>query len=177
MLSHPDERIYLDSRRHGVVLVKPLSRALALAVLGVTGFAFGWPVSLAGAGLLVAAALVALAAVWKWDRTHVVLTTEKLFIVHGVVRRQAAAVHLARVGAVEVDQSLLGRLLGYGTIVAGELEIAGVARPRELLGLVQRLAALAGARPRHESVAACTRPRRVGALKQQVPWGQALREA
>ena len=68
-------------------------------------------------------------AVWKWDRTHVVLTTEKLFIVHGVLRRQAAAVHLARVGSVEVDQSLLGRLLGYGTIVAGELEIPGVIRP------------------------------------------------
>jgi uncharacterized membrane protein YdbT with pleckstrin-like domain len=140
MLSHPEERVYIDSRRHGVVLVKPLSRALALAVLGVTGFALGWPLSLAGAGLLVVAAFVALAAVWKWDRTHVVLTTEKLFIVHGVVRRQAAAVHLARVGAVEVDQSLLGRLLGYGTIVAGDLEIQGVVRPRELIGLVQRLA-------------------------------------
>src|SRR5439155_27182659 len=109
------------------------------AVLGVSGFALGWPLSLAGAGLLVASAVVALAAVWKWDRTHVVLTTEKLFIVHGVVRRRAAAVHLARVGAVEVDQSLAGRLLGYGTIVAGELEIACVPKPLELCGLVQRL--------------------------------------
>ncbi len=140
MLAQPDERIYLDARRHGVVLVKPLSRALAIAVLGVTAFALGWPLSLAGAGLLLVAALLAVAAVWKWDRTRVVLTTEKLFIVHGVVRRQAAAVHLARLGAVEVDQSLLGRLLGYGTIVAGDLEIAGVPRPRELVGLVQFLA-------------------------------------
>ncbi|HEY8315359.1 MAG TPA: PH domain-containing protein [Gaiellaceae bacterium] len=140
MLPHPDEHVYVDSRRHGVVLVKPLSRALALAVLGVTAFALGWPLSLAGAGLLVVAALFATLAVWRWDRTHVVLTTDRLFIVHGVVRRQAAAVQLARIGAVEVDQSLLGRLLGYGTIVAGDLEIPGVPRPRELLGLVQFLA-------------------------------------
>jgi uncharacterized membrane protein YdbT with pleckstrin-like domain len=140
VLAHPDEQIYLDARRHGVVLVRPLSRALAIAVLGVTGFALGWPLSLAGAGLLIVAALTAIVAVWKWDRTHVVLTTEKLFIVHGVLRRQAAAVHLARVGSVEVDQSLLGRLLGYGTVVAGELEIRGVIRPRELVGLVQFLA-------------------------------------
>ena len=140
MLAHADERIYLDARRHGVVLVKPLSRALAIAVLGVVAFALGWPLSLAGAGLLVVAAFFAVAAVWKWDRTHVVLTTEKLFIVHGVVRRQAAAVQLARVGAVEVDQSLLGRLLGYGTIVAGDLEIPGVPRPRELCGLLEFLA-------------------------------------
>ena len=140
MLSQAGEQVYLDVRRHGVVLVKPLSRALAVAVLGVTAFALGWPISLAGAVLLVVAALLATVAVWKWDRTHVVLTTEKLFIVHGVVRRQAAAVHLARVGTVEVDQSLLGRLLGYGTIVAGDLEIPGVHRPRELCGLVQFLA-------------------------------------
>jgi uncharacterized membrane protein YdbT with pleckstrin-like domain len=140
MLAHADERVYLDARRHGVVLVKPLSRALAIAVLGVTAFALGWPLSLAGAVLLVVAAFFATVAVWRWDRTHVVLTTEKLFIVHGVVRRQAAAVHLARVGMVEVDQSLLGRFLGYGTIVAGDLEIPGVHQPRELCGLVQFLA-------------------------------------
>jgi uncharacterized membrane protein YdbT with pleckstrin-like domain len=139
MLAHADERVYLDARRHGVVLVKPLSRALAIAVLGVTAFALGWPLSLAGAVLLVVAAFVATVGVWRWDRTHVVLTTEKLFIVHGVVRRQAAAVHLARVGTVEVDQSLLGRFLGYGTIVAGDLEIPGVHQPRELSGLVQFL--------------------------------------
>jgi uncharacterized membrane protein YdbT with pleckstrin-like domain len=88
----------------------------------------------------VLAALSATAAVWRWDRTHVVVTTDRLFIVHGVVRRRAASVQLTRIGAVEVDQSLLGRLFGYGTILAGELEIPGVARPRELLGLVQFLA-------------------------------------
>jgi uncharacterized membrane protein YdbT with pleckstrin-like domain len=140
MLADGAERIYIDSRRHGVVLVRPLVRALVLAALGGAGFLLGWPVTLAGAVLLLAAAAVAGSAVWRWDRTHVVVTTEKLFVVHGILRRRAAAVHLARIGAVELDQSLLGRLLGYGTIVAGELEIRGVARPREVLGLVQRLA-------------------------------------
>jgi len=139
MLAHPEEQVFVDARRHGIVLVRPLSRAGALAVLGATGIAIGWPLSLAGAPLLVIAAAVATLAVWRWDRTHVVLTTEKLFVVHGVLRRRAAAVHLARVVAVEVEQSLPGRLLGYGTIVAGELEIACVPKPLELCGLVQRL--------------------------------------
>jgi membrane protein YdbS with pleckstrin-like domain len=140
MLTQSDEHVYLDERRHGVVLVRPLSRALALAVLGGTGLALGWPVSLAGLALLIVAAAVALVAVWRWDRTHVVVTTEKLFIVHGVVRRQAASVRLAKVSTVELDQSLSGRLLGYGTIVAGDLEIDCVPHPGELCGLVQRLA-------------------------------------
>jgi uncharacterized membrane protein YdbT with pleckstrin-like domain len=139
MLEH-EEQICLDARRHGIVLLRPLSRAVVFAGLGAVGFAVGWPASLAGAVLLVAAAGVATLAVWRWDRTHVVVTTEKVFVVHGVIRQRAAAVHLARVGSVEFEQSLPGRLLGYGTVVFGELEIAGVSQPRELCGLVQRLA-------------------------------------
>ena len=140
MLSPPEEHVYLDARRHGIVLVRPLSRALALAILGVVGLVVGWPATLAGAVLLVLAALFATAAVWRWDRTHVVVTTERLFVVHGVVRRHAAAVRLAKVSTVELEQSFLGRLLGYWTVVAGDLEIACVPRPREVCGLVEKLA-------------------------------------
>ena len=135
-----DERVFVDQRRHGIVLVRPLGRALLLAVVGAAGFSLGWPASFAGGVLLVAAAGYALGAVWRWDRTRVVVTNEKLFVVHGVLRRRAAAVRLAKVATVEVEQSLLGRLLGYGTIVAGDLEIACVARPADVCGLVQRLA-------------------------------------
>jgi uncharacterized membrane protein YdbT with pleckstrin-like domain len=139
MLAESEEHVMLDARRHGVVLVRPLLRALVLALLGAAAFLGGWPVSAAGATLLVIAAAVATAAVCRWDRTHVVVTTEKLFLLHGVVRRRASAVRLARIGTVEIDQSLPGRVLGYGTIVAGDLEISCVVRPYELCGLVQRL--------------------------------------
>jgi hypothetical protein len=83
MLAHPEEHVFLDARRHGVVLVPPLLRALMLAVLGSAAFLGGWPVSVAGAALLVVAAVSATAAVWRWDRTHVVLTEEKLFVMYG----------------------------------------------------------------------------------------------
>jgi hypothetical protein len=46
-------------------------------------------------------------------------------------------VRLERVGAVEVDQSLLGRMLGYGTLSAGPLEITYVPQPRSAYGLVE----------------------------------------
>src|SRR5215470_4164895 len=123
MLATAEEHVFLDARRHGIVLVRPFLRAVVIAAAGWAAFLGGWPFSIAGAPLLIAAAVVATAAVWKWDRTHVVLTTEKLFIVHGVVRRHAAAVRLAKVHTVEIEQSLLGRIFGYGTIVAGDLEI------------------------------------------------------
>jgi uncharacterized membrane protein YdbT with pleckstrin-like domain len=135
-----DEQIFVDQRRHGIVLVRPFARALLLAGCGVVGLVLGWPGSLAGAVLVAVAAAYAVAAVWRWDRTHVVLTEEKLFVVHGILRRRAAAVRLAKVSTIEVDQSLLGRLLGYGTVVAGDLEIDCVPRAREVSALVERLA-------------------------------------
>ncbi len=133
------ERICLDERRHAVVLAGPFVRALGLATVGIGCMAVGWPASIAGVALQAVAAAIALRAVWRWEQTRVVLTTEKLFVVHGTLRRRAAAVRLARIGAVEIEQGLLGRLLGYGTIVAGDLEITYVPKPRRVYGLVERL--------------------------------------
>jgi hypothetical protein len=64
---------------------------------------------------------------------------KKLFVVHGILHRRAAAVRLARIGAIELDQTLLGRMLGYGTLCAGELEIDYVPAPRRVSGLVAQL--------------------------------------
>lgn len=136
-----EDLVWLDARRHAIVLARPLAKATLAAAAGIGAFAVGWPLSAVGAVLLVFAAFVAVVAVWRWDRTHVVVTSEVLFVVHGTVRRRAAAVRLARIGAVEIEQTLLGRALGYGTICAGELEIAFVPEPEEVCGLVQRLAA------------------------------------
>jgi uncharacterized membrane protein YdbT with pleckstrin-like domain len=135
------EKVCLDERRHAVVLAGPFVRASGLAVVGIGLMAVGWPASILGVILQAAGAYVALRAVWNWERTRVVLTTEKLFVVHGTLRRRAAAVRLSRVGALEIEQGLLGRLLGYGTIVAGELEIDYVPEPRRVYGLVERLSA------------------------------------
>jgi uncharacterized membrane protein YdbT with pleckstrin-like domain len=139
MVTSDWERVCLEERRHAVVLAGPFLRALGLAAVGIGLMAIGWPASIAGVALQALGAFVALRAVWNWERTRVVLTTEKLFVVHGTLRRRAAAVRLARVGAVEIEQSLLGRLLGYGTIVAGDLEIEYVPGPRRMYGLVERL--------------------------------------
>jgi uncharacterized membrane protein YdbT with pleckstrin-like domain len=135
------ERVCLDERRHAVVLAGSFGRALGLAAVGIGCMALGWPASILGVALQTLAAFVALRAVWTWEQTRVVLTTEKLFVVHGTLRKRAAAVRLARIGPVEIEQSLLGRLLGYGTIVAGDLEIDYVPQPRRVYGLVERLSA------------------------------------
>jgi uncharacterized membrane protein YdbT with pleckstrin-like domain len=140
MLASPEERVCLDARRHGVVLARPLAQAAALTVSGGVLLFQPWPLQLPGAALVVVAALLALRAVWLWERSHLVVTTEKLFVVDGTLRRRASAVRLRSVENLELEQSLPGRLLGYGTLVAGPLEIDHVPEPRNVYRLVERLA-------------------------------------
>ena len=130
-----------ESRRHAVVLARPFVRALVLGLVGIVCFVAGWPAMVAGPPLIGLGALGAGLSVWRWERTKVVVTTEKLFVVHGTLRRRAAAVRLGRITTIEVEQSLLGRLFGYGTLVAGELEIPFVPQPRRVGSLVARLSA------------------------------------
>lgn len=140
MAARPDERICLESRRHAVVLARPFAKAAALAAGGIALTLLGWPATVAAVVLVALATVTALRAVWRWERTRLVVTTRTLLVVHGTLRRRTASVGLGRVGAVGLEQTLAGRLLGYGTLVAGELEIAYVPEPRRVAGLVASLA-------------------------------------
>ena len=135
------EELRLVSRPHGIVLVRPLARSFVAVGLGAFLLTRAWPLVVAGALLLVLAAAVALRAVWRWERTRVVVTSEEVAIVHGTVRRRTASVPLRSIGALEVDQTLPGRVLGYGTLIAGSLEIDHVPRARHVCRLLTRLAA------------------------------------
>jgi uncharacterized membrane protein YdbT with pleckstrin-like domain len=140
MLASPEERVCFDARRHGVVLARPLAQAIALAVIGGILIAQPFPLQVPGAALVILAAAIGLRAVWRWERTHLVVTTEKVFVVDGTLRRRASAVRLKSVESLELEQSLPGRLFGYGTLVAGSLEIDHVPEPRAVYRLVERLA-------------------------------------
>lgn len=137
----PEEQVCLDARRHSIVLARPLARAVGLAAVGILLLALPWPVPALGAAVLTVAAVAALVAVVRWDRTRFVVTTEKVFLVHGVTRRRASAVMLRSLRIVSLEQTFPGRLLGYGTLQAGPLEIEYVPHARHVRDLVERLAA------------------------------------
>ncbi|MBD0329674.1 MAG: PH domain-containing protein [Thermoleophilia bacterium] len=134
----PSERVRLVARLHGVVLAPALARALPLAAVGGGLVVLGWPATPAGAVALALAAAIALRAVWRWERTRLLVTSERLVIVTGTLRRTRAEVPLARVRTVEIEQGVLGRLLGYGTLVAGDLEVPYVPDPRTVAELAGR---------------------------------------
>jgi uncharacterized membrane protein YdbT with pleckstrin-like domain len=126
----------MEAHRHGIALARPLSRAFVLAGAGGACFLAPWTATAAlGAGLLALGAAIAVVAVTRWDRTHLVVTGNTFVVEHGLLRRNSASISLN--GTVfEVERPLLGRILGYGTVVAGELEIDCV--PRRLMRLLQQ---------------------------------------
>ena len=140
MVVHRDERVCFDARRHGVVLARPLAQAALLAGVGAVLLAQRWPLPVPGAALVCVAAALCLRAVWRWERQRLVVTTEKVVLVDGTLRRRAESVRLRAVEKLELEQTFPGRLLGYGTLVAGSLEIDHVPEPRSVYRLVERLA-------------------------------------
>lgn len=118
----------IQTHRHGIVLVRPFVRSLLLAAAGVACFFAPWqPFAVAGAVLLTVAAFLVVIAVARWDRTHLELTPNALVVEYGFLRRGTASVSL-NATVFEIERPLLGRLLGYGTVVAGDLEIEAVPR-------------------------------------------------
>jgi uncharacterized membrane protein YdbT with pleckstrin-like domain len=136
-----EERVCLDARRHGVVLARPLAKALGLAAAGGILLTQFWVLAVLGAVAIAAGALIALRAVWRWEWTRFVVTTERVYLAHGSLHRRAKAVRLRAIDAVEVEQNAAGRLLGYGTVLVGPLEVEHVPEPKEVTQLVERLCA------------------------------------
>jgi uncharacterized membrane protein YdbT with pleckstrin-like domain len=126
----------IEAHRHGIALARPLLRALVLALAGAACFFAPWHLlGVLGAVLLALAALVAVLGVARWDRTHLAVTGKAFVIEHGFLSRRTASISLS--GTVfEIERPLLGRILGYGTVVAGELEMDYV--PRRLTRLLQQ---------------------------------------
>jgi uncharacterized membrane protein YdbT with pleckstrin-like domain len=126
----------LEAHRHGIALARTFLRALLLALAGAACFLAPWTLfAAAGAVLLALAALVAVVGVARWDRTHLAVTANAFVVEHGFLSRRSASVSL-RGTVFEIERPLLGRILGYGTVVAGELEIDCV--PRRLTRLLQQ---------------------------------------
>ena len=141
MLVERDEEVCLEARRHGIVLARPLFWAVVLSGVGGVVSTAPRPFSLAGAALIALGALIAVRAVWKWERTRVVVTTDKVFLVGGTLRRRAQSVRLAgQSRRWSSSRPLSGQLLGYGTVVVGPLALDHLPKPKSVYRLVERLA-------------------------------------
>jgi uncharacterized membrane protein YdbT with pleckstrin-like domain len=70
------------------------------------------------AGFLFACAAVALFIGWfrRWT-TEIAVTDRRIIYKRGFIRRHTIEMHLDKVESIDVDQSILGRIMNYGDIL------------------------------------------------------------
>jgi len=90
------------------------------------------------ASLIAVVGLFLLIREWfSWWTMEIAVTNLRVIYKTGLVKRRTKEMNMDKVESVEVDQSILGRILDYGTVTitgtgAGLEALAGVARPIEL---------------------------------------------
>lgn len=129
-----DEACVIQTRRHFVVLSRPVGAAVAGIVLATIAGFLSSPNSegdvIDVVGGLVALALVLRMAwrIWEWSAARLVVTDERVVEVSGILTRKVAAMPLSRVTDMTYRRTIAGRLLGYGELIvesAGQQQALG----------------------------------------------------
>ncbi len=66
--------------------------------------------------------------------TEIAVTTKRLIVKHGFIRRSTIEININKVESIQVDQEIIGRMLNYGTLVisgtgASHAPITGISEP------------------------------------------------
>jgi uncharacterized membrane protein YdbT with pleckstrin-like domain len=118
----PGESVVYLTSLHWLVY----SRAAVLALLAaacliasgqVNGQAIGLALEMAGGVLALLAALSALRAVSMRATTELAITDRRVIYKTGIFQRHTLEMNRSKIETVGVDQSILGRLLNFGTII------------------------------------------------------------
>lgn len=117
----PGEIIVLVTRLHAIIYL----RAVLLLIIALA-FLIGsaWTASQVQLGLEIAALIFALLAAASWVRaairqftTELGVTDRRVIYKAGLFARHTLEMNRSKVESVDVDQSILGRILGFGTII------------------------------------------------------------
>jgi uncharacterized membrane protein YdbT with pleckstrin-like domain len=126
----PNERIVARTARNKIVLVVP-----TLFVALFAGAGLGALISHQAVGLVVLMLLLAIAiggiAWMMYKSADFAVTTSRLILKQGLISRRTLELQLNKVEAVNVDQSIFGRILGYGT-----LQVGGTGGTKEVFSIV-----------------------------------------
>ena len=70
----------------------------------------------------------------RYKSTELAVTTKRVIVKHGFIRRQTVEINLNKVESIQVDQGVLGCLFNFGTLVisgtgTSHAPIAGISEP------------------------------------------------
>ncbi len=148
----PNETPFYRTSMHWMVFVRFALLALgaflliampfAIAVQALTGSQLGW-------FALPLPACIMIAPTLAYVGSELVITDVRVLIKTGVVRRQSLEMFISKIESIAIDQSFLGRLFDYGTVVVrgtgGFAErFETIAHPIQFRSWVQRMQKTAG---------------------------------
>lgn len=123
----PGEALIYKTRCHWIVMFWPIIGGAILGFAGFVFFAGGWMATRNGGryeGAMVWGGLVLLGAVAvvaggiiRRLATEVAVSNRRVLVKTGLFSRRSVEVLLPKVESIGVDESLFGRMLGYGTVV------------------------------------------------------------
>jgi uncharacterized membrane protein YdbT with pleckstrin-like domain len=122
----PGEILVYETGLHWLVygraiLLLVAGSALAIGTLALTGgqiASSGPEAALAAAGLLgVVGFLAYVGAAIRRASTELAVTDQRVIYKSGIISRHTLEMNRSKVESVDVDQSILGRIFGYGTVV------------------------------------------------------------
>jgi uncharacterized membrane protein YdbT with pleckstrin-like domain len=148
------EKVVHTTRLHWIVLVRPIVLGMLFGVPGLVlltrsisslGDKSGTsgPMAAGGFVLLIVAGVFILTGILKRNATEMAVTDKRLIVKVGVASRRTLELLLSKVESVGVEESVMGRILGYGTVVVrgtgGTPEpFDRVARPTDFTRRVQQ---------------------------------------
>ena len=124
----PDEHVVYRTRRHWIIF----ARAALVLIAGAAVLIAFHTVPLAGAAVLLVGASMLIPPFIAHQTTELGVTNKRMIVKVGFVRRRTLELLLRQVEALSVDQTLGGRLLGYGTIT-----LSGTGGVREIFHRVR----------------------------------------
>jgi uncharacterized membrane protein YdbT with pleckstrin-like domain len=115
----PGEQVVMVGRLSWIVYLRAIAFALLGIILVVLERIYSsrdWLVIGTGA-LFGAVALIGALQAWflRWT-TEIAVTNKRIIYKRGLITRHTAEMNMDKVASVDVDQSLLGRLLDYGSV-------------------------------------------------------------
>jgi uncharacterized membrane protein YdbT with pleckstrin-like domain len=121
----PNEQITYRARLHRVIYLFPLC---VLTIAFLIALAGGW---MAG-GVVAVIGLLLLLPPWiRSSSSEFAITNKRVLIKVGLIRRHSLELLLQKVEGIGVDQGILGRILGYGTIT-----VSGVGGTKEAFRMI-----------------------------------------
>jgi len=108
----PDEHVVYRTRLHWIIF----ARAALVLIAGVAVLIAFHAVPLAGAAVMAVGVAMLIPPLIAYQTTELGVTNKRMIVKVGFVRRRTLELLLRQVEALSVDQTLGGRMLGYGTI-------------------------------------------------------------